>query len=257
MAYGIYQVAKETLLLLTRDRIFLPAALAGALFLQFAQVASEFGIQNFTQIMFDVGNFGFHLTGAIVAILWGSKMIADSRQEGSIEVQLSSPLSRPAWLVGKYLGLSGALIPIGLLLLAVWNVLLYFNRFPLMTEKHAIIYGFMILGWLVIASSAVLFSAVAGSAVALFCTFTLWVSGLIGTAVFQALPGAPGTEMTREILKFISRIWDLQRFNLSEFVLKDLPPESILWDHGLYGICLIVALLTFACLFFTRRDLIN
>src|SRR5271169_3241497 len=106
---AIRVIALETFLLLRRDRIFAPALVLGLAACALALLASDWSIEDFSKILYDVGYFGFQITGGLVALVWGTKTVGDSRQEGSLEVQLAAPISRFTWLIGKYLGLATCL----------------------------------------------------------------------------------------------------------------------------------------------------
>lgn len=253
----IISVATETFRLLRRDRIFLPAAITGALLLEFAHLASEFGIEDYSRIMFDIGSAGFHLTGAIVAILWGSKIVSDSRTEGSVEVQLASPMSRTSWIVGKYIGLAMALLFLSLIFTAMWQIVLGVNEQKVMSVRQVIIFGYLTLGWLVLASASIFFSSFCSSSVALFCSVSSWALGLTVAAIDQALP--PGiTFVSKQLVHSIAVAWDLQRFNLSHYGMRpEFPSHSDLTFHGLYGILAIFVLITSSAIIFNKRDLIG
>src|SRR5690606_34381136 len=103
-------IAWETFVLLRRDKIFVPALVISLLISVLANLASDWSVEDFEKILFDIGFFGFQMTGSLVAIFWGAKIISDSRQEGSLEVQLAAPISRGSWIIGKYAGLCLCLV---------------------------------------------------------------------------------------------------------------------------------------------------
>lgn len=247
-------VAFEAFTLLRRDRIFFPALLAAVVVAAFANVASDWSVEDFTKILYDIGYFGFQLTGSLVAIFWGIKAVTDSRSEGALEVQLAAPVSRSTWLVGKYLGLAACLALLAVVLTALWQLFMSLNGFGTMTRAQLLVFAYMGLGWLVLGAMAMLFASFLRQGVATFAALAMWLAGLATSLVANTLaPEAP--EATKRVVKGMARAWDLQQFNLIDHVLTPnwlLPPE--LGYRAAYGVLLVFALITLACLVFSRRD---
>ena len=256
---SIIVVARETFLLLRRDKMYLPAIVIGVAFIMLANLASDWSIEDFTKILFDIGAVGFHLVGAVVALFWGTKTITDSRQSGALEVQLSLPIGRPQWLIGKFTGLCLSLLSLGVVLTICWGFFMYFNRFGIMTSKQVMVFALLMLNWIVIAAVSVFFASFCSQTVALFNATALWVAGLASRSVAETIsPQTP--ELTAKSVKFVAQFWNLQIFNLADFVnpstIATFPPARELAWRGLYGLSLVVLLLSVACVIFSRRDLI-
>lgn len=248
-------IAKMTFLKLRRDQIFLPALMCGAAALAFAVLASFWSIEEFRKLFFDFGTIGFLLLGVMVALFWGNKVISDARKDGSIEIILATPISRLSWLWGNYLGLVLALISLAALLLAVWQVILIGFGIPIMTPQEWIACGYIVLLWLVVAALSVCFATLTSSAVALFSSLVLCVSGFLAAPVLQTLsPEAPAS--TRRVVEGIAIVWNLKQFSFAEAVtVGGFPSTAELgWRLG-YGLSLIVVLLLASVLLFKQRDL--
>lgn len=252
---AIINTAFETFLLLQRDRIFLPVVLVGFGLLFLSGLASYWGIEEFRKILYDFGSFIFHIMGISVAIFWGTKLLSDSKLEGAIELQLASPITRYQWLIGKFLGLSFALIFISVLMLAGWQLIYVFWGMGLISGKSLSIFGLLTLSWLVMAAVAILFSSVSSQAVSLFASFWLLICGLLSQPVYQALsPETP--QFIREIASFTAGIWNLHTFDTSSYaVQKGYITAQQATDILTYGMLLIVTLISIACISFQRRDL--
>lgn len=239
-----------------RDKIFFPALIGCIAISLFAHIASDWSIEEFEKILFDIGGVGFQVTGSLVAIFWGTKTIQDSRTEGSLEVQLSTPLHRGAWLVGKYLGLVTALVLLIVIMLALWQILMLLNAFGWMTFNHISIFGLLALGWLVLGAMSIFLASFCGQSVALFGALSLWFGGMASSLVNNSL--APETAaLTKSAVNGLSRVWDLQRFNLVDFATNGIPLNGQeMMAHAVYGIVLIAFFVFSSCLIFTRRDLV-
>ncbi|MEY4630456.1 MAG: hypothetical protein RIQ81_576 [Pseudomonadota bacterium] len=251
---AISLVTIESFLLLRRDKIFLPAAIAGGFIAMFANIASEWGIEEFSKILFDIGAFGFHLTGSLVAIFWGTKTVSEARADGSLEIQLAAPISRVAWLTGKYLGLVFALTLLWLMLVAFWQLLMLANDFGAMSRPQLIFFSFQLLEWCLVGALSLFFSTFAGVTIAMFASITTWLVGLVTMPVYQALP--PGVDrVTGVIVKALAQIWDLRQFNLSGFAVGlEQISDGELRLRAAYGIILILFIMSVSCVFFRRRD---
>jgi len=257
MSNAIYVIMQETFLVLRRDRIFIPALIAGLLITIMANLASDWSIEDFRKILFDVGTFGFQMTGSLVAIFWGTKLIHDAKQDGSIEQQLAAPISRGSWLIGRFLGLAQCLLVIAVIFTTLWQVFMLLNNFGLMNPKHLTIFGFMFLGWLVLAAMAMFFASFCGSGVAMFSSICLWFGGLMTNLVYQNLPINIGST-SKFAVSALARAWDLQQFNLiNEVYTRDIMVHSELWYRFGYGIGLIAVLLTISTIGFNKKDVIS
>jgi Cu-processing system permease protein len=255
MNHPILILMNETFLLLRRDKIFLPVLVSGFLITLLANLASDWSIEDFSKILFDVGIFGFQFTGSFVAIFWGSKLIHDSKQDGSVELSLAAPVSRSSWIIGRYLGLSISLALMTFIFLVFWQFFMALNDFGMMSAQHYTIFGFMYLGWLVIAAMSMFFASFCGTGVALFSSMSLWFAGLVTNLVYQNLSPTTAPHI-KTVVNTLARIWDLQQFNLiNEIYTRDIMVASELGYRLLYGIGLISVLITMTSIWFTKRDI--
>ena len=253
---ALIAIVRETFLRLRRDKIFAPAIIAGLSLLGLSGLASYWGIEEFFKILYDLGTTAFQLTGATVAIFWGNKIISDSRQEGSLEVQLASPVSRSTWIIGKFLGLSLALILVALIFILGWEGIYLGYHMGLMPSHDLIIFAYLTLSWLVMGAISILFASFANAGVAMFCSAWMFLTGLISAPIAQAL--APETpESTKKIVEILASLWNLHLFNLSTLITQGEPLDQLLLASRLgYGLLLIGFCVSLSCLIFQNRDLI-
>lgn len=251
-------VAHESWLLLKRDRIFFPTAIAGVLIALFAGMASDWGIEEFQKILFDVGYTGFLLVGSAVALFWGSRTVSDSTSEGSLEIPFSTPISRPSWLLGRFLGLALVLLFMGCLLVFALQVAMLIAGFGVMHARFLVMFLLVFQSWLVTAALATFFSCFSGQTVALFCSICLWYVGLVSDVVAKSLPQK--TEpFVRSVVENLATYWNLQRFDLGYLAQyqTELPTATELIFRAGYGFACIGCFLCMACLALSRRDIIR
>lgn len=251
----IVYIAKETFTILRRDRVFLPAVFVGISLLALTGIASYWGIEEFRKILYDLGAMFFQLTGYSIAIFWGTKILNDSKQEGSIEWQLSAPVARINWLLGRFLGLSFALFLIASFMLFTWQMIYMAYGMGVIQLKTILIFSFLTLSWLLMASVATLFASVTSSAIALFSSFWLMLLGLISQPVMQALsPETP--ESMKAIVRSVAGVWNLHAFNTSGLAASsEYLSQNQMLDLLAYGLLLIGLVLSLACIVFQKRDL--
>lgn len=248
-------VMNFSLKLLIRDKVFIPSAIAGLLILLFAGMASGWTVENYEKVLYDIGFAGFHFTGGIVALLWGAKIIGDFKNDGTIELELATPVSKPLWFVGKYLGLFMVLFTLAAILILVWQGVLYYFDYQILRYPYAIAFFMFVLEWWVIAALAFFFSSFASTTTSLFCTLALWVLGMIVEPVYQATRDSD-TGVLGAVVEQLARFWNLQKFNFSDITLSgQLPESSYILNVLVYGTSLIGIWLLLGSLIFSRRQM--
>ena len=249
-------ITMETFTCLRRDKVFRPVLIFGAIFMLFCWVVSEWSLEEFKKIIFDLGSFGYEMIGIAVALLWGAKIISDARSEGSIEFQLASSISRATWLLGKVCGLFISLILIGITLTLFWQVTFWAYGFPLFAPGDLSVFLLITLEWLIVAAMAMFFSTLASLPIALFSSLGLWICGIAIAPVTRTLPETV-SPVTRFFLHKFTTFWDLTRLHIVDQVLENGALASRdLNLRIIYAVCLIVFFLTAATLVFRNRDMV-
>jgi len=251
----ILAICSETFLLLRRDRVFVPALTIMFLLCYFAGVAGYWSIETYRKLIFDVLAAGFHLIGALIAIFWGTKLVADARREGTTELQLAAPIKRHNWIIGKFLGLTFMLVFIGMILVVVSQGMLLQQDVGWMGLDEITMFGLIVCSWIVLASLAILFSTIAGYTTAMFSVFGMWIIGLTIRNISFALHRDTPEFIKTSVLQ-ISRAWDLQRFNIVEQITTQTPLvyQDVQWNF-IYGLTLCLILLTLACIAINNKDM--
>lgn len=256
--FGIIVLARETVRLLARDRIFVPALVGSLVMAAFANLASDWSVEEFRKILFDIGALGFQLTGVLVGIVWGHKLFADANREGSIEVQLAAPISRTTWLLGKFTGFLCALTFLWAAMVVFWQGLMLLNNFGYMKPSEWMFMVLQLMGWYVVASIATIAGVAFSAAVSLFFSLCIWLSGIVAPAVVSAI--APDTpELSKAVATTFARFWNLQVFCRPDFatLAMTLDPTHLKSFEGsmLYGASLVFLIISISCLILARRDI--
>lgn len=252
---ALLSITMESSLRLMRDRIFLPTIVVGFCFILFATIASDWGIEEFEKILYDIGITSLQFVGSVIALFWGTNLISTSKGEGSIEVQLAAPISRFIWLLGKYLGLSSVLFIILIIFSILWQGSLFFWGFETFRPEDLIIFLMLYLSWLIMGAVAIFFSSLTSETVALFSGICFWIAGLISEPIAFTLPRET-PELTRYIITTFSELWNLQLFNLSMYSSsQELPIATELFWRASYGIFLVGFFISLGTISFNRREL--
>lgn len=243
-------LAQETSSQLLRGPIFLPAVFLSLLLAVFAGLASSWTVSDFRKILFDIGIFSFQIMGSFIAMFWSLRILSLTRIDGSLEVQLASPISRSLWLIGRFLGVSYALFISGMIMLVIWQISMLLNDFGWLKASETMALTLNIVAWWVVAAMTLVFTVFCGMATALFAACSLWIVGLMSEALAQSMVHEDSVALST-FFSNLSKIWNLQNFSRS---------PSFFVEHGSYAFVLTVALglslvalfLSLACVLFSK-----
>jgi ABC-type transport system involved in multi-copper enzyme maturation permease subunit len=117
-------IARNTFREASRDRVLPGMVGAGIGILLITQLVSPLALGEGSRLTVDLGLSAIALLGLLVVLLVGTSLVAKELERRTIYNLLSRPISRHAYLVGKWAGLSAALwVVSGCLGLALWLVL--------------------------------------------------------------------------------------------------------------------------------------
>jgi hypothetical protein len=210
---GFLALYLEALAWLRRDKVFTPMILVGVCISLFAGVASQWTIEEFSKVLFDIGFAGFRLTGGAVAILWGSRVIHDALHDRSLDPRLAAPISRWVWYLARFCSLATVVTMMGVVFALCWQGIMIFHGFGTMTELHVWSFTLLVCEWIILAGLAMTVATYTGFGISLFATALLWLSGLLAPLV-AATKGADVTGFQQILVDGIADIWNFQRFNL-------------------------------------------
>jgi Cu-processing system permease protein len=170
-------VARNTFREATRDRVLAGVVVAGLALLALTQVASSLAMGEGRRFTVDLGLSGISVLGLLVILLTGTSLVAKEVERRTIYNLLSRPITRPAYLVGKWAGLSAALWTVALLLgLALWGLL---ATRGLAGHGPAVLEGVFLAGLelTVVTALAVMFSALSTPVLSALYTLGFYVVG--------------------------------------------------------------------------------
>jgi ABC-type transport system involved in multi-copper enzyme maturation permease subunit len=219
------------------------------------------------KIIKDLGLAAMSLFGLFIAIFIGIGLVAREIERRSIYALLAKPVGRPAFVVGKYLGLVATLfVNLGVMALAYYAVLAYMSHSlpesalkagPPVTDPRLLVGIVMIGGELALLTAVALFCSTFSSSALLSAGLTLgvWVMGQfgadlknLGTVVESPAAGAIGRGLYYILPNFAA-------FDVKAQVVHGLPiaASDVAWTL-LYGAAYIALLVAGSVFIFSRRD---
>jgi ABC-type transport system involved in multi-copper enzyme maturation permease subunit len=116
-------IARNTFREVTRDRLLVGVLAAGAVLLAATQALSPLAVGEGLRLTVDLGLSGLSMLGMFVILVVGTGLVAKELERRTIYNLLSRPITRPAYLVGKWMGLCAALwVVVGVMALALCAV---------------------------------------------------------------------------------------------------------------------------------------
>jgi Cu-processing system permease protein len=121
---SVTAIAHNTFREATRDRALAGVLVAGTVMILATQPLSPLALGEGQRLTVDLGLTSISIFGLLVVLLVGTSLVAKEIERRTIYNLLSRPIGRPAYLIGKWLGLSGALWVVAAVLGAELSVLL-------------------------------------------------------------------------------------------------------------------------------------
>ena len=106
---NVVLIARNTFRESTRDRVLAGVVLAGIALILLTLPLGTLALGESQRLTIDIGLTGISFFGLLIIMLVGTSLVAKEIERRTIFNLLSRPIGRPAYLVGKWLGLSGAL----------------------------------------------------------------------------------------------------------------------------------------------------
>ncbi len=170
-------IAQNTFRETTRDRMLAGVLTAGLALLAVTQIISPLALGEGTRLTVNLGLSCISLLGVLAVLLVGTSLVAKEIERRTIYNLLSRPISRAAYLVGKWLGLSATLWTVaGGLGLALWVVLGLRGRWGFGPSLAEAIY-LTGLELTVVTSLAVLFSSLSTPLLSALYTLGFYLVG--------------------------------------------------------------------------------
>lgn len=250
-----------------RDRVFYNLVLFAVLLVGASVVIGQLAAGQDVKIIKDIGLAAASLFGVGIAIFLGIQLVAREVDRRSIYGTLSKPVGRPAFLLGKYLGLLLTLaVNITVMAGALFAVLGVYQWLATPGELAAwprppadprllIALGLIYLELAVVTAIALLFSTYSSALLSASFTAALWVAGHFVTDLrsLEAIGVGSGTRWLAAAVSWV--LPNLALFDAKAEVVHGLPlvPGQLPYA-GAYAVCYVAAVLSLAILVFSKRE---
>ena len=252
---GLRAIALMTVQEYLRDRLLYGGAVVGLLLVASSALLSRLTVGDPDRIMLDLGLGAIQFFSTVIAVFLGIGLIGREVDRRTVHLILAKPVPRSRLMLGKYLGLSLALLLNMAVLCLPFMLMLMMLDVPVGTG----LWQAMVLMY---AETAVLMG------VALLCTtFTTAALSAVFTVAFYVIGHSVAyVQAFGDKLEGIARacvtgfahlVPDLEYFNLKGYVLyqQSLPALDFTFVVG-YALAYMACLLLAATVIFQRRDFV-
>ncbi|HTP52589.1 MAG TPA: ABC transporter permease subunit [Anaeromyxobacteraceae bacterium] len=249
----IVAIAAVTFREVLRRKVQVNLLVFGSLVILASFMLSKLTIGEQHRILSDLGLSAATAIGTLIAVFVGSSLVAGDIERRVLQPVVAKPASRTQYLLGRYLGLSLALL-LNLLAMAILlSCVLCFEAgslHPLDASLGAALL-MMAVQFLVVAAVAILFSSVTSTTLAAIFTLALAMAGHL-TSEVRAIWQGEATWIPKVIWYLVP---NLNALSLNASVIYRSPVPAGAWLAALYGAFYAAAALSLASLTFERRDL--
>ena len=260
-------VALNTFREAVRDRVFYNLLLFAVLLVGTSLVIGQLAAGQDVKIIKDLGLAASLLFGVGIAIFIGIQLVAREVERRSVHATLSKPVSRPVFLLGKYLGLLLTLgVNIAVMTAALFVVLTVYWRVtppgvqavwtaPAVDPHLLVALGLIYVELAIVTAIALLFSTYSSALLSASFTTAIWVAGHF-VQDMRTLEQIGASGVTSGLAWLVS-------WTLPNLALLDVKAEVV---HGVpvplgqamgavgYGVTYSAAVLLLAVVIFQRRD---
>jgi ABC-type transport system involved in multi-copper enzyme maturation permease subunit len=258
----IYAIALNTFREASRRRVIWGIVLGVVGFNMFGIALGELSLYEQARVARDVGLAGISIFGCVTAMVLGVSLLYNEVQRRTIHTILAKPLRRSEFVVGKYAGMAATLTVLVVLFALVMTGLLALQDVAL---TQALIQGVALayVEVLVVAAVAIFFSAVSSPFLSGMFTFLIFFLGRITPEIRVFIDTTESPAIRTALRGALYLVPDLHLFSVSGSTVEgsyvSVHDSFVTWGYvgtsvG-YGLLCITALLVFAALIFSRRDL--
>ncbi len=255
MTGHVLAVALNTFRETVRDRVLYLVGVFGLVLIGSSAVLSPLAIGAQSKVVADVGLASLTLFGLLVVVFVGSGMVHKEIDKRTVTVLLAKPLSRRAYVVGKFAGLSLTVACLLGVMAVVFVVVALAARVPL-HAGYAIALLMALLELLVVTAAVIFLSTFVSPVLSAVFTVALFVIGHLSADLraFGEVMGGPALQLATRLLYFA--LPDLEVFNVRGAVVYGDPiAAGQVLRAGVYGLGLTALLLVLAGAVFSRKEL--
>jgi ABC-type transport system involved in multi-copper enzyme maturation permease subunit len=245
-------VAGVTIRELLRRKVQVNLLLFGVLLLLASSVVSQLTLGEMHRILSDLGLTAMELIGTLLAAFLGASLVAGDVERRVVHAVIAKPVSRSAYVLGRYAGLAAAILVNLAIMAAFLAALLALDARSLAPLDRTLAAAVATMGvqLLVVGAVAVLFSAVTTPTLASIFALSVAVAGHL-TNDMRAF--WRGSAWVAKALWYL--VPNLAALSQNDAVIYRTPVPAGAWVAAAYGVLYAGAALALATFAFERRDL--
>ncbi len=250
-----------------RDRVPYTMVVFAVMMIAASYLISELTAGQDLKIIKDLGLAAMSIFGLVIAVFIGIGLVSKEVERKSVFALLTKPITRPQFILGKYLGLLVTLVVnLSVMTVAYYLVLFYMETTATATmraswaapalDPRQLIAIVLIMGELALVTAvALLFSTFSSPLLAALLTLGLWVAGHFNHDLrqFEQVVDSRAVAALARGLYYL--LPNLAPFNVRAEVVYGIPvAASHVGLTLLYAAAYVAALLVAAIAIFRRRD---
>jgi len=263
----IWLVAGATFRESVRDRVPYTMVVFAVLMIAASFLISQLTAGQDLKIIKDLGLAALSIFGLLIAVFIGIGLVSKEVERKSVYGLLTKPVTRPQFILGKYLGLVTTLaVNLSVMTVAYYLVLAYMDATANASMRAAwaapaldprqLVAIVLIMGELALVTAvALLFSTFSSPLLSALLTLGLWVAGHFNADLrqFEQVVDQPAVAWLARGLYYL--LPNLAPFNVRAEVVYGVPVSAshVAWTL-LYAAVYVSALLAAAIAIFRRRD---
>jgi ABC-type transport system involved in multi-copper enzyme maturation permease subunit len=251
-------VAKVTFTEILRDKILYNVLFCAFLLFGLGLLASRLTFIRPERVVLDFGLSAVSISCAMIAVFIGAGLVGREFERRTVHVALSHPISRPQFVCGKFLGLSGVLLVNWILLSASYCAILTLMQGAQPTFGNAALFPALLLALvqsIVMAGVTVFLSTFTTTSLSVVLAIGVYLIGQ-NISELRSVVGqiqAPGIKAFLNLL--VSLPPNLEYFNLGNRLTYALPVGfGLMAESLLYAALVVAAFLVGAGFLIHRRE---
>ncbi|OFW41684.1 MAG: hypothetical protein A3J29_11815 [Acidobacteria bacterium RIFCSPLOWO2_12_FULL_67_14b] len=250
-----------------RDRVPYSMVIFAVLMMAASYLISQLTAGQDLKIIKDLGLAALSIFGLLIAVFIGIGLVSKEVEKKSVFALLTKPVTRPQFILGKYLGLVMTLIVnLAVMTVAYYLVLYYMDVMatpalragwpaPALDPRLLVAIVLIVAELALVTAVALLFSTFSSPLLSALLTLGLWVAGHFNNDLrrFENVLDVPALAWIARGLYYV--LPNLAPFNVKAEVVYGVPVAASHVGYTLlYALVYISVLLTAATATFRRRD---
>lgn len=250
----VFTIARMTFVESVRDKILYAIVAFALAMIGSSAILVTLSVGGEGRIVKDLGLSCITLFGLFITVFIGASLVSREIDRRTIYPLLARPVSRGAFVVGKFFGLALTLAT-NIVVMAGGLIALSRTLEDSWTPGILLAVAFTFLEMLIVISVAILFSTFSTPLVSAIYTLLIFVVGRLSADVLQFASQFGGRTLQAAATALYFILPNLSRFNLISTVVDNRPlAASELLLTAAYGILYSAAVVGLAVAIFQRRD---